>query len=84
MLAPGGRAVISELNREAASAAVAAQAARAPGWFMKRIFPSVVAMAISPSELRALLAASPFGAPVAERLLQDDVVCLAEGRKAGA
>jgi ubiquinone/menaquinone biosynthesis C-methylase UbiE len=83
VLAPGGRAYVAEMNRTAAPASVAAQAARTRSWVMRRIYPCALAHALSPEEGRAALRASPFGAPVGERMLLDGCVWLFALSKAG-
>jgi ubiquinone/menaquinone biosynthesis C-methylase UbiE len=82
VLAPGGRALIGEMNRLAAPAAIAAQRSRLRHWLFRSIYPRVFTKALSPDEARALFAASPFGRPTEERLLLDGVFWLFEVRKA--
>lgn len=82
VLAPGGRAFVVEMNRIAPPAAVAAQRARMRSWFFRRIYPQVFTHALAPDEARAVFAASPFGAPVGERMLLDGCLWLFEARKA--
>ncbi len=82
VLAPGGRAFIVELNRDAPPAATAQQAARAGSRFFRHLFPRAIAGAMSAAEGRHALAASPFGKPVQERLLLDGCLWLLEARKA--
>jgi ubiquinone/menaquinone biosynthesis C-methylase UbiE len=81
VLAPGGRAFIAEMNRLAPPAAVAAQRSRLRHWLFRLIYPRVFTKAMSPDEARTVFADSPFGAPVAERMLLDGVFWLFEVRK---
>jgi len=81
VLVPGGRAFIGEMNRLAPPAAVAAQRERLRHWMFRLIYPRVFTKALSPEEARALFEASPFGAPVAERMLLDGVFWLFEVEK---
>jgi ubiquinone/menaquinone biosynthesis C-methylase UbiE len=81
VLAPGGRAFVIEMNRLAPAAAVAAQRARLRHWFFRLIYPRVFTKAMSPAEARAVFAASPFGAPTAERMVLDGCLWLFEARK---
>jgi ubiquinone/menaquinone biosynthesis C-methylase UbiE len=81
VLASGGRAFVIEMNRLAPAAAVAAQRARLHHWFFRLIYPRVFTKAMAPDEARALLAASPFGAPTGERMLLDGCLWLFEARK---
>jgi ubiquinone/menaquinone biosynthesis C-methylase UbiE len=78
VLTPGGRAFIGEMNRVATPKAIAAQRARLQHWFFRLIYPRVFTKAMSPDEARALFAASPFGAPLRERLILDGVFWLFE------
>jgi ubiquinone/menaquinone biosynthesis C-methylase UbiE len=73
VLVPGGRAFIGEMNRLATPQAIAAQRGRLRHWFFWLIYPRVFQKALSPAEARAVFAASPFGAPLQERLLLDGV-----------
>jgi ubiquinone/menaquinone biosynthesis C-methylase UbiE len=82
VLAPGGRAIIGEMNRLAPPAAVAAQRQRLRHWFFRLIYPRVFTTALSVDEARRVFAASPFGAPVQERLLLDGVFWVFEARRA--
>ncbi len=83
VLAPGGRAVIAELNSAAPPQGIATQRARARSWIMRRIYPRAIAMALAPEEARPIFAASPFGPPLNERMLLDGCLWLFEVRKAG-
>ena len=78
VLVPGGRAFIGEMNRLAPPAAIASQRARLRHWLFWLIYPRVFAKAMSPEEARAVFAASPFGAPVRERMLLDGVLWVFE------
>ena len=78
MLAPGGRAFIGEMNRLAPPEAIAAQRARLRHWLFRLIYPRVFTKAMSPDEARAVFAASPFGAPLRERMLLGGVFWLFE------
>jgi ubiquinone/menaquinone biosynthesis C-methylase UbiE len=82
VLRPGGRAYVAEMNRTAPAEGVAAQAARARSLVMRRLYPRALAHALAPDEGRAAIAASPFGPPVAQRLLLDGCIWLFEARKA--
>ena len=81
VLAPGGRAFIGEMNRLAPPTAIATQRARLRHWLFRLIYPRVFAKAMSPDEARAVFAASPFGAPVRERMLLDGIFWLFEAVK---
>jgi ubiquinone/menaquinone biosynthesis C-methylase UbiE len=81
VLAPGGRAFIGEMNRLAPPGAIAAQRARLRHWLFRLIYPRVFTKAMSPQEARGVFAASPFGAPLRERMLLDGVFWLFEVRK---
>jgi ubiquinone/menaquinone biosynthesis C-methylase UbiE len=81
VLAPGGRAFIGEMNRLAPAGAIAAQRVRLRHWLFRLIYPRVFTKAMSPEEARGVFAASPFGAPVRERMLLDGVFWLFEVRK---
>jgi ubiquinone/menaquinone biosynthesis C-methylase UbiE len=81
VLVPGGRALVGEMNRLAPPGAVATQRTRLRHWFFRLIYPRVFTHALSPEEARAVFTASPFGPPVAERLLLDGVFWLFEARK---
>jgi ubiquinone/menaquinone biosynthesis C-methylase UbiE len=81
VLAPGGRAFIGEMNRIAPPKAVASQAARAHGWLFRWIFPRALAHALSPAEAKDVFEASPFGAPVNERMMLDGCFWMFEARK---
>jgi ubiquinone/menaquinone biosynthesis C-methylase UbiE len=83
VLVPGGRAFIAEMNRIAPPAAIAAVRVRMRSWFFRRAYPRVFTHALSPDEARRVFAASPFGAPVAERMLLDGCLWLFEARKRG-
>jgi ubiquinone/menaquinone biosynthesis C-methylase UbiE len=78
VLAPGGRAFIGEMNRLAPPEAIAAQRARLRHWLFRLIYPRVFTKAMSPDEARAVFAASPFGAPLRERMLLDGILWLFE------
>jgi ubiquinone/menaquinone biosynthesis C-methylase UbiE len=78
VLAPGGRAFIGEMNRVAPREAIAAQRARLRHGLFRLIYPRVFTTAMSPEEARSVFAASPFGAPLRERLLLDGVFWLFE------
>jgi ubiquinone/menaquinone biosynthesis C-methylase UbiE len=82
VLAPGGRAFIGEMNRLAPPEAVAQNRARIRHWFFRFIYPRVFEKALSAEEAREVLARTPFGAPVSERMLLDGVFWLFEARKA--
>ena len=84
VLAPGGRAFVIEMNRLAPPAAVAAQRVRLRHWFFRLIYPRVFTKAMSPDEARTIFAASPFGAPTAERMVLDGCLWLFEARKEAA
>jgi ubiquinone/menaquinone biosynthesis C-methylase UbiE len=84
VLAPGGHAVIGEMNRLASSPAIAAQRVRLKHWLFRLIYPRVFTKAMSPTEARAVFEASPFGAPEEERLLLDGVFWVFRLRKATA
>ena len=84
VLAPGGRALIGEMNRLAPAEAIAANRARLRHWLFRLIYPRVFAKAMSPAEARAIFARSPFGVPTSERLLLDGVFWLFEATKAQA
>lgn len=83
VLAPSSRAFIVEMNRVAPPDAVRAQRRRIRHWLFRFIYPRVFTKALSPDEARAVFAASPFGAPVRERLVLDGCLWLFEGQKAG-
>jgi ubiquinone/menaquinone biosynthesis C-methylase UbiE len=78
VLVPGGRAFIGEMNRLAPPAAIAAQRTRLRHWLFRLIYPRVFTKALSPDEARKVFAASPFGAPVQERMLLGGVFWLFE------
>jgi ubiquinone/menaquinone biosynthesis C-methylase UbiE len=78
VLVPGGRAFIGEMNRLAPAAAIAAQRSRLRHWLFRLIYPRVFTKALSPEEARKVFTASPFGAPVQERMLLDGVFWLFE------
>ena len=81
VLVPGGHAFIGEMNRLATPPAIAAQRQRLRHWFFRLIYPRVFQKALSPQEARAIFAASPFGAPLQERLLLDGVFWVFEAGK---
>jgi ubiquinone/menaquinone biosynthesis C-methylase UbiE len=81
VLAPGGKVFLGEMNRLAPPEAIAAQRTRLRHWLFRLIYPRVFTKAMSVQEARAVFAASPFGAPVRERMLLDGVFWLFEGRK---
>jgi len=81
VLAPGGRALIGEMNRLAPPDAVAAQRQRLRHWFFRFIYPRVFTRALSPEEAREVFLASPFGAPILERMLLDGCFWVFEVRK---
>jgi ubiquinone/menaquinone biosynthesis C-methylase UbiE len=81
VLVPGGRAFIGEMNRLAPPEAVARNRARLRHWFFRLIYPRVFTKALSPEEARSVFGRSPFGAPVRERMLMDDLFWLFEARK---
>jgi ubiquinone/menaquinone biosynthesis C-methylase UbiE len=83
VLAPGGRAFVAEMNRVAPPEAVIAQRRQLRHWFFRLIYPRVFTKALSPEEARGLFERSPFGTPVAERMLMDGCLWLFEARKAG-
>jgi ubiquinone/menaquinone biosynthesis C-methylase UbiE len=82
VLVPGGRAFIGEMNRLAPPEAVARNRERLRHWFFRLIYPRVFTKALSPEEARDVFGRSPFGPPVRERLLLDDLFWLFEARKA--
>jgi ubiquinone/menaquinone biosynthesis C-methylase UbiE len=82
VLRPGGRAFIGEMNRLAPREAVSAQRMRLRHWFFRFIYPHVFEKALSPEEARAVFAASPFGRPVAERMLLDGCFWVFEAQRA--
>jgi ubiquinone/menaquinone biosynthesis C-methylase UbiE len=84
VLAPGGRAFIGEMNRLAPPEAIAAQRGRLRHWLFRLIYPRVFTKAMSPDEARAVFAASPFGAPLRERMLLGGVFWLFEVGKRNA
>ena len=81
VLAPGGRIFIGEMNRLAPPEAIATQRTRLRHWLFRLIYPRVFTKAMSPQEARSVFAASPFGAPMHERMLLDGVFWLFEARK---
>src|SRR5439155_13118042 len=81
VLAPGGHAFISEMNRLAPPGAVAAQRARIRHWFFRFIYPRVFEKALTPEEARTVFSASPFTRPASERMLLDGCLWLFEGRR---
>jgi ubiquinone/menaquinone biosynthesis C-methylase UbiE len=81
VLVPGGRAFVGEMNRLAPPDAVARNRERLRHWFFRLIYPRVFTKALSPEEARSVFARSPFGAPVRERMLLDDLFWLFEARK---
>lgn len=81
VLVPGGRAFVGEMNRLAPPDAVQRHRQRLQHWLFHLIYPRVFARALTPDEARTVFAASPFGAPVAERMLLDDLFWLVEARK---
>lgn len=81
VLVPGGAAFIGEMNRAAPAAAIATYRARLRHWFFRLIYPRVFTKALSPEEARAVFAASPFGAPVDERMLLDGCIWVFEAQK---
>ena len=83
VLAPGGRILIGEMNRLAPAAAIATNRVRIQHWFFRLIYPRVFAKAMTVDEARQVFAASPFGAPTAERMMLDGCFWLFEGRKSG-
>jgi ubiquinone/menaquinone biosynthesis C-methylase UbiE len=82
VLVPGGRAFVGEMNRLAPPEAVARNRERLQHWFFRLIYPRVFTKALSPEEARAVFGRSPFGPPVRERMLLDDLFWLFEARKA--
>lgn len=82
VLAPGGRALVAELNRAAPAEGIAKQRARSQSWIMRRIYPRAISTALAPKDARQVFAASPFGPPQAERMLLDGCLWLFEVRKA--
>jgi ubiquinone/menaquinone biosynthesis C-methylase UbiE len=84
VLAPGGRAFIGEMNRLAPPEAIAAERVRLRHWLFRLIYPRIFTKAMSPDEATAVLAASPFGAPVRRRMLLGGVFWLFEARKRSA
>lgn len=84
VLAPGGRAFVAEINRDAPAPAVAATAARMSTWLFRRLYPRVVRDGLTPAAARAALALSPFGPPTGERMLLDGCLWLLEARKEAA
>lgn len=81
VLMPGGRAFVGEMNRLAPPEAVARNRERLRHWFFRLIYPRVFTKALSPEEARAVFGRSPFGPPVRERMLLDDLFWLFEARK---
>jgi ubiquinone/menaquinone biosynthesis C-methylase UbiE len=81
VLAPGGRALIGEMNRLAPPEAIAANRTRLRHWLFRFIYPRVFAKAMSPDEARRVFARSPFGAPTKERMLLNGVFWLFEAVK---
>ena len=81
VLVPGGRAFVGEMNRIAPPGAIATQRKRLRHWLFRLIYPRVFTHALSPQEAREVFANSPFGPPVAERMLLDGVFWLFEARK---
>jgi ubiquinone/menaquinone biosynthesis C-methylase UbiE len=81
VLRPGGRAFIAEMNRAASPEAIARQRDRLRSWFFRWLYPRVFAQALSPSEGRLMFEASPFGAPVDERMLLGGCVWLFAAEK---
>jgi ubiquinone/menaquinone biosynthesis C-methylase UbiE len=81
VLVPGGRAFVGEMNRLAPPEAVARNRERLQHWFFRLIYPRVFTKALSPEEARAVFGRSPFGPPVRERMLMDDLFWLFEARK---
>jgi hypothetical protein len=61
---------------------VARNRERLQHWFFRLIYPRVFTKALSPEEARAVFGRSPFGPPVRERMLLDDLFWLFEARKA--
>lgn len=84
VLALGGRAVIAEMNRLASREAIATQRQRLRHWFFRWTYSRIFSRSLSPTEGRALVAASPFGGVARERMLLEGCVWLLEARKAGA
>jgi ubiquinone/menaquinone biosynthesis C-methylase UbiE len=84
VLAPGGRAVVGEMNRLAPPDAVATQRRRLRHWLFRLIYPRVFTKALAPEEARSVFAASPFGPPERERMLLDGIFWLFEARKRDA
>jgi ubiquinone/menaquinone biosynthesis C-methylase UbiE len=82
VLAPGGRAFVLEINKEAPPAAIEAQRRRLQHWFFRLILPHVAKQGMSPSEARQACESSPFGAPLEQRLLFDGLIWLMIARKA--
>jgi ubiquinone/menaquinone biosynthesis C-methylase UbiE len=81
VLVPGGRAFVGEMNRIAPPGAIAMQRKRLRHWLFRLIYPRVFTHALSPQEAREVFVDSPFGPPVAERMLLDGVFWLFEARK---
>jgi ubiquinone/menaquinone biosynthesis C-methylase UbiE len=81
VLVPGGRAFIGEMNRLAPPDSVARNRTRIRHWFFRLIYPRVFTKALSPEEARDVFGRSPFGPPVRERMLLDDLFWLFEARK---
>lgn len=84
VLAPGGRAYILEINREAPAQAIETQRRRMQHWFFRLMLPYVATQGMSPEQARQACAASPFGAPVEQRLLLDGLIWLLIAEKAAA
>jgi ubiquinone/menaquinone biosynthesis C-methylase UbiE len=82
VLAPGGRAFVLEINREAPKHAVEAQRRQMQHWFFRLMLPYVATQGMSPDEARHACATSPFGAPVEQRLLLDGLIWLLIAEKA--
>lgn len=84
VLRPGARAYIAEMNRLAPPDAVQEHRQRLRHWFFRFIYPYVFTKAMSPQEAHSVFAASPFGAPVEERMVFDGCVWMFVAQKAGA
>lgn len=84
VLAPGGRAFVLEINREAPADTIEAQRRRLQHWLFRLIFPRVARQGMSPDEAGKASMSSPFGVPVEQRLLLDGLIWLMVVRKAEA
>jgi ubiquinone/menaquinone biosynthesis C-methylase UbiE/uncharacterized membrane protein YphA (DoxX/SURF4 family) len=80
VLTPAGRALVSEMNRDAPRSAVNAMAARGGNWFTRIVMPRVLRTSLSAEQGAALFAATPFD--VTEKgLLLDGFLWVIDARK---